>query len=406
MALRPRFTPGDFPDSPYAKELTRGIRELHFNREIEDEYRPVHLGRVRMRIRIWCLISIGIAIGFAIQEDSRQSLFTMGSLLRAACIASLWAILAAVAISPHYERWYLPVAQVLVTLVSALIAWFIAFAVASGQQEELLLLAIQLFAIFFFMGLLIRAAVAAALVLVVSFALGAWASGIPAIHAIPSTVFLCIAAAVAAHICRDKERAYRTSFLEQTLIAELLERDALTGLKNRRAFDEHLRRIWQQAQRDHRVIAVLMLDVDHFKRYNDAHGHQAGDEALRRVARVISEFARRPLDIAARYGGEEFSIVLFDLAPEFVIEIAERVRRSIEDECITHGDSGVSPYVTSSVGVAIVEPAIGRTVQGAVQLADEALYEAKATGRNSIVVRDKAQYGSMRTGQFEIIRRI
>jgi two-component system chemotaxis family response regulator WspR len=168
----------------------------------------------------------------------------------------------------------------------------------------------------------------------------------------------------------------------------MVARDGLTGLKNRGAFDDYFPRMWQQALRDRRSLALLLIDVDHFKPYNDRYGHQAGDRALRRVAQVVQGFARRPLDIAARYGGEEFVLALFDLSADNVREIADQLRKSIHALNITHEDSPTALFVTASIGVAIVGPRIGRSPEGAVQVADEALYSAKRSGRNCVSVVD------------------
>ncbi|MDE2051617.1 MAG: GGDEF domain-containing protein, partial [Gammaproteobacteria bacterium] len=124
-------------------------------------------------------------------------------------------------------------------------------------------------------------------------------------------------------------------------------------------------------------------DVDHFKAYNDRYGHQAGDAALRRVAQVVQRFARRPLDIAARYGGEEFLVALYDLGAEHLREIGEELRESIQALDIEHDESPAG-VVTASIGVSIVSPRPGRSPEGALQLADEALYAAKRGGRNGI----------------------
>ena len=171
-------------------------------------------------------------------------------------------------------------------------------------------------------------------------------------------------------------------------MGELVARDGLTGLKNRGAFDDYFPRMWQQALRDRRSLALLLIDVDHFKPYNDRYGHQAGDQTLRRVAQVVQAFARRPLDIAARYGGEEFVVGLFDLSAENIREMADQLRKAIHDLNITHEDSATAPFVTASIGVAIVAPRMGRSPDGAVQVADEALYSAKRSGRNCISVVD------------------
>jgi diguanylate cyclase (GGDEF)-like protein len=195
------------------------------------------------------------------------------------------------------------------------------------------------------------------------------------------------------------ERQLRTSFLERGLMGEMVARDGLTGLKNRGAFDDHFPRLWQQGLRDRRSIALLLIDVDHFKAYNDRYGHQAGDHALRRVAQVVQGFARRPLDMAARYGGEEFVVALFDLSVEYVRDIAEQLRKSIQSLDIAHEDSPTAPCVTASIGVSVVRPKVGRSPEGAVQLADESLYSAKRSGRNCVMLVD-CDYELFATGSF------
>jgi diguanylate cyclase (GGDEF)-like protein len=200
-------------------------------------------------------------------------------------------------------------------------------------------------------------------------------------------------------VYRGVERQLRTSFLERGLMGEMAARDGLTGLKNRGAFDDYLPRMWQQALRDRRSIALLLIDVDHFKAYNDRYGHQAGDQTLRRVAQVVQGFARRPLDIAARYGGEEFVLALFDLGPDDVREMADQLRTSIHALNITHEDSATALFVTASIGVAIVMPRLGRSAEGAVQIADEALYSAKRSGRNCVSAVDCDQ-ALFSTGSF------
>jgi diguanylate cyclase (GGDEF)-like protein len=179
------------------------------------------------------------------------------------------------------------------------------------------------------------------------------------------------------------ERAMRSLFLENRRVGEMATRDGLTGLKNRRAFDEHLRLVWQLALRDKRALAVMLIDVDFFKSFNDNLGHQAGDAALQRIANVVgATTARRPLDLAARYGGEELAIILFDVSREYVAATVERVQSMVEELAIRHPGSSVSPVVTVSTGVAFVRPTADRSPQGAIMLADRGLYAAKRAGRN------------------------
>jgi diguanylate cyclase (GGDEF)-like protein len=165
-------------------------------------------------------------------------------------------------------------------------------------------------------------------------------------------------------------------------------------------FDQHIQRTWNQAVRDTQRIAVLLVDIDCFKDYNDRYGHQAGDECLRAVAVSLSQCARRPLDFVARYGGEEFAVVLYEANREYVAEVLTRIQRSIAELNIPHEASTVASRLTVSIGAAFILPGANRTHEGLIQLADEALYSAKEQGRNRVVVME-AEYQTLRTGRFE-----
>jgi len=199
---------------------------------------------------------------------------------------------------------------------------------------------------------------------------------------------------------RHLEKSSRRSFLERGLIAELAEQDALTGLKNRRVFDEQLEELWQQAIDHGRTIAILLVDVDHFKAYNDLYGHQAGDQALRRVAQTLQTFVSRPVDLVVRYGGEEFAAILYNIDGPEAEALAEQMRRAVAELAIEHRASRRQARVTISVGVAVVDPSRERRSRGALQLADQALYEAKVRGRNRVELKDQAAHGMLVTGVF------
>jgi diguanylate cyclase (GGDEF)-like protein len=159
--------------------------------------------------------------------------------------------------------------------------------------------------------------------------------------------------------------------------------DPLTGLGNRRRFGEMLQVGWDTALRGGRALAILMIDVDHFKRYNDQHGHQAGDECLRQVAEALAASARGGPVLVCRYGGEEFVIVVPDADDAGGIAAGERARAAVAALRLPHPD-GAAAVVTVSVGVASVVPAPGDTREDLVARADAALYRAKALGRNRV----------------------
>jgi diguanylate cyclase (GGDEF)-like protein/PAS domain S-box-containing protein len=159
--------------------------------------------------------------------------------------------------------------------------------------------------------------------------------------------------------------------------------DSLTGLSNRRAFDERLAAEWIFASQHQAPLSLLLLDVDHFKSYNDTYGHQMGDEALRRVALAIGECARLSGDLAARYGGEEFVVVLPRADAARAWEVAERIRAQVEDLQLEHSRSE-SGIVTLSIGVSSADRVAGTDAETLLAAADGALYAAKRGGRNRI----------------------
>jgi len=173
----------------------------------------------------------------------------------------------------------------------------------------------------------------------------------------------------------------------------LTKSDPLTGLPNRRFLDEVLAREWQRAIRNNSSLSVLMLDIDHFKQFNDLYGHAAGDECLCKVASELDVIMKRGGDFVARYGGEEFIIISPETDIDQAAELALSVQKSIESLFISHEGSITSDYVTASLGVASVEPKkMGGTSKLLVERADRALYKAKDAGRNCYVV-DAASRG-------------
>ncbi|MEI9803661.1 MAG: sensor domain-containing diguanylate cyclase [Pseudolabrys sp.] len=174
----------------------------------------------------------------------------------------------------------------------------------------------------------------------------------------------------------------RRAIAEQKL-AVMATTDSLTGLCNRRRFDEILDYECRRAQRDSRSVALLLIDVDNFKQYNDQFGHQTGDAVLMAIARCIEVGTRRPADIAARYGGEEFAVLLPGLAIKDAFDLAERIRKSVA--ALSPDITGLDVTPTVSIGVAAGTPVDGLSPEFLVMAADKALYRAKASGRNCTV---------------------
>jgi len=197
-----------------------------------------------------------------------------------------------------------------------------------------------------------------------------------------------------AHISRlQRDQAFMFLRQSQRELAEanvqlqkLAALDGLTGIANRRRFDETLQLEWQRGQRDKQPLTLLLCDVDFFKRYNDSFGHQAGDLCLKKVAAVLTEHLKRPADLAARYGGEEFAIVLPETDLEGALVVAEACRRHMEALAIENPDAETElSSVTVSIGVASVVPSPKSTLEELIAQADRALYAAKRAGRNRVV---------------------
>jgi diguanylate cyclase (GGDEF)-like protein/PAS domain S-box-containing protein len=160
--------------------------------------------------------------------------------------------------------------------------------------------------------------------------------------------------------------------------------DGLTGVSNRRAFDERLGMDWKQATRNSTPLSLIMFDIDSFKAFNDLYGHQGGDGCLKQVAIKAQEALGRSQDLLCRYGGEEFAVILPETTETAAIKVAEKIRSTIEALKIPHSGSNVSPWVTISVGTATIIPNQHTSILNLIAIADKALYQAKQAGRNCV----------------------
>ena len=160
--------------------------------------------------------------------------------------------------------------------------------------------------------------------------------------------------------------------------------DGLTGIANRRRFDEMLEREWRRCRRNAKPLSLLMMDVDFFKRYNDHYGHIAGDDCLKAVAVALCSVVKRPGDLVARYGGEEFVALLPETVAPGALEVAEAINHAINDLDIPHAESEASGHVTLSIGCATLVPGGNKVPLELVEAADGRLYTAKEEGRNCV----------------------
>lgn len=161
--------------------------------------------------------------------------------------------------------------------------------------------------------------------------------------------------------------------------------DGLTGIANRRKFDESLTRGWFQCLRDQQPISLMMLDVDHFKNYNDYYGHQAGDEVLKKIACTLNSKLKRPFDLVARYGGEEFVVFLPNTDHEGALQLAQQMEKAILDLAIPHAKSETINMITVSMGVTTTIPQRNDRADAVIKATDDLLYLAKSKGRAQMV---------------------
>lgn len=387
------------PDSRYAAELDKRAADARFAPELEAEYDEFFLAERRSQLRSFngmlCLLALTallLSFGHSPAHDLMQRL-RLG-IIALGCTALTWACF-----SRLYQDLYLTVARWASLPIAVFGSFEISHRVAHGQGEALAWLAAYSIGLFFMTGLRFGAAVQASLALILSFTISLAWDGVPAIEVVNSVGIIGVILLIVGMAYFQQALRFRKAFLERGLIADLAARDGLTGLKNRRAFDEHLIRSWQQGLRDRKTIAVMFIDVDCFKKFNDRYGHKAGDIALQRIAGVVHSVAKRALDLAARYGGEELAVILYDVPREAAAPLAEAMRNAVMNLGIEHLDSVPLNVVTISIGIGIVRPTLARSPDGAVQLADEALYAAKRNGRNRVEIFE-SEYDALSTGTF------
>jgi len=233
----------------------------------------------------------------------------------------------------------------------------------------------------FLLNLPFRFCMPLTVVIVCNFCLLHVIAGLPADDLFMRCFMMAASGVLGTFACFLTERTQRLAWLRARLLTELSEHDSLTGLYNHRVFYQRADQLLRQARRDGVPAAVLVCDVDHFKQFNDTHGHLAGDEALRHVGKALARSARRPLDIAARLGGEEFGVLLYNVSESAARVQAEEVRNVIRGLKLSDGRR-----VTISIGVAVAEPVRSVSIEALIGIADAALYRAKSEGRDRVAL--------------------
>jgi diguanylate cyclase (GGDEF)-like protein len=261
------------------------------------------------------------------------------------------------------------------------------------------------FYFYFMLGMTFGAALRTNLILIAAYA-GAALLGLVAPKVATYSLFVLFSAnLIGGSGSYTLEYANRVAFLERRRLSEVAMHDGLTGLLNRTALEQQARALWQHAQVTRVPVSVLLIDIDHFKAYNDCYGHQAGDGCLQQVASAIrTAVQRRPLDMVARYGGEEIIGILVGGDRVHAAAAAEAISKAVADLGIVHGGSTTRPYVTVSVGVTTVDPGGDYSHEHAVRCADLALYTAKARGRDGWSFHEPAEQTRPADHQLELLK--
>ncbi|MBS0580210.1 MAG: diguanylate cyclase [Proteobacteria bacterium] len=352
---------------------------------LEQQFLLSHRAAARLMVRVSLVVALSSVLGFAIIDHLLLlgAHLTKPDLWRFALQLPLVVLMLALTDRRLYQRWYPSAVQVVAPLFG--IGTLLMAAEAAPAQLPVVAarLLLTAFYIYFMIGLSFGAALRTNLLLLAVYAGAALLGLIPQSMVLYSLLVLGSANVIGAAGCYALEYASRLAFLERRRLAEAAMHDGLTGLLNRAALEEQARHLWQHAREDGLPVAVLLIDIDHFKAFNDCYGHQAGDRCLQAVAGAISQAApRRPLDIVARYGGEEIIAILVGGGRDQAVLAAERVLRAVADLGIAHAGSATRPQLSVSVGVSSVEPGGEYSHDRAVRRADIALYVRKARGRD------------------------
>jgi diguanylate cyclase (GGDEF)-like protein len=390
--------------------LSRLLPKLSFAEPQESEFREWYAGRVRWRMRSTLWLAMGnislVLIAAGPLSTLRDRVFgneheLLVTWLGISLLATSGLALLIVSQPRLYKRYYDVAAQI---IAPAQALCFVTMDVLMQKRGHSLSawMPLVMIAPYFLFGMMHTQAARCSLLALVAYIVAGEVAHVNDAQRWLDIGIAAFASILGAAIHHSLQRAVRHSYLATQSLNESAHRDSLTGIHNRRMFDEHVKRVWQQAARESLPVGLLLIDLDHFKAFNDTHGHQGGDACLAKVARLLPQVARRPLDLAARYGGEEFVVLLYDANRSQVEEACIQLHAALKHLGIEH-EGTATGEVTFSIGAACVEPRLGRHPEGLIQLADEALYAAKERGRNRTVIMDR-EYETLKTGSFRAKR--
>lgn len=386
-----RENTGDTPkfSEQEIQTILSGLWFFRFPPRLEKAYRAHALTESIKTYRFNGLYALGVfaiicmAVYRLIPEDSITS--TMQAYSCALAVMVGVRIFSLFRVLDQWFNWYVTTSSIVMTTIAVYANN--AIPMGAGSTLSYIGLTYILFFIYCFVGLRLQLAMMANFVggivgVILTYALGSQMDW----HIMPPT--FATASFLAMFLAYGLGRQGRINFLQSYLLNLSLEKskkqsreDALTGLANRRYLNEMLVVEWNRMLRQKQPLTIIMIDIDFFKRYNDALGHLAGDQCLQRVAQLISEEAKRGGELAARYGGEEFVLLFPDMTEELAKQQVERLLTRVNTAAIPHPDPDLE-IVTVSVGISVCVPQPNMTVDQQLRHADDALYRAKANGKN------------------------
>lgn len=391
VSLVPKFLPGSNRATDASRELDRIFRTYYIDRMLP-------IARIALVLWIACVIAVTVLDALLMPAaffDQTVMLRLLGMLapLTLALVATFFV---------GQRRW-LPYITAFAALFAGAMALVIsALATQIGAADVYWSTIFALSCIYLLLGLTLRQSICAGWPLFIGYLALVSISAVPTRESAYGILFLALLNFVGTISSYLLERNAREAFDSSQELKRLARTDGLTGLFSRRAFDQHMRQIWKQAQRDEKRVAVIVADIDHFKLYNDCYGHRMGDGCIRAVADVIAASVNRPLDMVARYGGEEFVIVLYDPTASFLETFTQGLCQKVVGLDIEHKASETAPIVSLSIGAAITEAAGHVNPDHLIRQADDALYEAKNQGRNQSIVY-RAEWGKQTTASLAAV---
>ena len=384
----------------------REVERLRFAPATEAEFQASFVKRSLPRAR-WAtaiylaLVAVVTAINMrGTMTPLADSVLQPIYLLRLGVACPALVVILAATVIPELHRHYQWIAGTAVVVTGMSVMIISGLAAAAGMPQFQMGDVLVIVYATLFLGLLFRAVMVVAVSLLLGFVgIGSYL-GVSNEHLIFASAVVFATTLMSVLSALRMERLLRANFIENRLLNDIAERDGLSGLYNRRMFDNLTNRLWLQAQRNQDPLQIILVDIDHFKAYNDLYGHQAGDNCIRRVAAIIARATKRPFDFCARYGGEEFALVLYAPSGTDATALPEQIRRETMALNIPHTHSESSGVLTVSIGSATAEPDTKRSLAGLIQTADEALYRAKQLGRNRVLHVDSSE--SNPTGAFKV----